>query len=46
MHKELLAAGKTSQYFEYKGLEHNLADSTVRAEMLESIATFVAAATK
>jgi dipeptidyl aminopeptidase/acylaminoacyl peptidase len=46
MAEALKAAGKKSDYIEYPGLEHSLVDSTVRAQMLEKIAAFLAANVK
>ena len=41
MHKALQAAGKTSTYVEYPGLEHDLADSEARANMLSKLSLFL-----
>lgn len=43
MDKALRAAGKPSELTVFKGLEHSLVDSKVRATMLDRIATFLAA---
>ena len=41
MAKALKAAGKSVEYHEYKGLQHGLDDSTVRASMLADIGKFI-----
>ena len=41
MDRELRKAGKSSELIVYEGLEHNLADSTVRADMLRKSDAFL-----
>jgi dipeptidyl aminopeptidase/acylaminoacyl peptidase len=41
MNEALRAAGKRSELVEFRGLEHDLADSAVRQQMLERIGTFL-----
>jgi dipeptidyl aminopeptidase/acylaminoacyl peptidase len=44
MNEALRGAGKRSELVEFRGLEHDLADSAVRQQMLERIGTFLQAA--
>jgi dipeptidyl aminopeptidase/acylaminoacyl peptidase len=41
MDQELRDAGKRSELVRFPGLEHDLADTNVRAQMLERINTFL-----
>jgi dipeptidyl aminopeptidase/acylaminoacyl peptidase len=42
MHEALQAAGRRSDFVRFEGLEHDLADSGARAQMLERIGTLLA----